>query len=58
EHRSQRVVIFQTPLHCCQGDETVGVRPGGDHRARNRLLEHLTAGDEKLVTPKHPGDKM
>ncbi|GFN75452.1 hypothetical protein PoB_000195800 [Plakobranchus ocellatus] len=35
-------------LHQCQqeGDETVDVRPGADHRARNKLLEHPITGDE------------
>ncbi|GFO20039.1 histone-lysine N-methyltransferase SETMAR [Plakobranchus ocellatus] len=37
EHKRQRVEIFQILLHRCQqeGDETVDVGPGGDHRARN-----------------------
>ncbi|GFR96433.1 transposase [Elysia marginata] len=41
---------LQSPilLHRCQqeGDETVDVRPGRDHRARNKLLEHLITGDK------------
>ncbi|GFO40926.1 histone-lysine N-methyltransferase SETMAR [Plakobranchus ocellatus] len=56
EHKRQRVEISQILLHRCQqeGDETVGEGPGGDHRARNKLLEHLITGDETwlhLSTP-------
>ncbi|GFN78231.1 histone-lysine N-methyltransferase SETMAR [Plakobranchus ocellatus] len=48
EHKRQRVEISKILLHRCQqeGDETVDVGPGGDHRARNKLLEHLIIGDE------------
>ncbi|GFO35762.1 histone-lysine N-methyltransferase SETMAR [Plakobranchus ocellatus] len=48
EHKRQRVEISQILLQRCQqeGDETVDVGPGGDHRARNKLLEHLIAGDK------------
>ncbi|GFN87779.1 hypothetical protein PoB_001428500 [Plakobranchus ocellatus] len=40
EHRRQRVEISQILLHRCQqeGDETVYVEPGGDHRARTNFL--------------------
>ncbi|GFN78248.1 transposase [Plakobranchus ocellatus] len=43
EHKHQRVEISQILLHRCiqEGDETVDVGPGGDHRARSKLLEHL-----------------
>ncbi|GFR59478.1 histone-lysine N-methyltransferase SETMAR, partial [Elysia marginata] len=42
------VEISQILLHQCQqeGDETADVGPGGDYRARNKLLEHLITGDE------------
>ncbi|GFO47470.1 hypothetical protein PoB_007397500 [Plakobranchus ocellatus] len=48
EHKRQRVEISQILLHRCQqqGDKTDDVGPGGDHRARNKLLEHLITGDE------------
>ncbi|GFN95431.1 histone-lysine N-methyltransferase SETMAR [Plakobranchus ocellatus] len=48
EHKRQRVEISQILLHRCQqeGDETVDVGPGGDYRARNKLLEHFITGDE------------
>ncbi|GFN81852.1 histone-lysine N-methyltransferase SETMAR [Plakobranchus ocellatus] len=48
EHKRQRVEISQILLHRCQQevDETVDVGPGGDHRARNKLLKHLITGDE------------
>ncbi|GFO19569.1 histone-lysine N-methyltransferase SETMAR [Plakobranchus ocellatus] len=48
EHKRQRVEISQNLLHRCQqeGDETIDVGPGGDHRARNKLLEHLITGDK------------
>ncbi|GFN84255.1 histone-lysine N-methyltransferase SETMAR [Plakobranchus ocellatus] len=51
EHKRQRVEISQILLHRCQqeGDETVDVGPGGDHRAKNKLLEHLITGDETLL---------
>ncbi|GFO37537.1 histone-lysine N-methyltransferase SETMAR, partial [Plakobranchus ocellatus] len=51
EHKRQRVEISKILLHRCQqeGDETVDVWPGGDHRARNKLLEHLITGDETLL---------
>ncbi|GFO12120.1 histone-lysine N-methyltransferase SETMAR [Plakobranchus ocellatus] len=63
EHNRQRVEIFQILLHRCQqkGDETVDVGPGGDHRARNKLLEHLITGDETwlhLSTPETKSDSM
>ncbi|GFO11652.1 histone-lysine N-methyltransferase SETMAR [Plakobranchus ocellatus] len=40
DHKHQRVEISQILLHWCQqeGDETVDVGPGGDHRAKNKLL--------------------
>ncbi|GFN80975.1 histone-lysine N-methyltransferase SETMAR [Plakobranchus ocellatus] len=48
EYKRQRVEISQILLHRCQqeGDETVAVGPGWDHRARNKLLEHLITGNE------------
>ncbi|GFO19974.1 histone-lysine N-methyltransferase SETMAR [Plakobranchus ocellatus] len=48
EHKRKRVEISQILLHRCQqeGDETVDVGPGGDHRTRNKLLEHFITGDE------------
>ncbi|GFO32890.1 histone-lysine N-methyltransferase SETMAR [Plakobranchus ocellatus] len=48
EHKRQRVEISEILLHRCQqeGDETVDVKPGGDHRVRNKLLEHLITGGE------------
>ncbi|GFO37028.1 histone-lysine N-methyltransferase SETMAR [Plakobranchus ocellatus] len=72
EHERQRVKISQILLHRCQqeGDETVDVGPGGDHRARNKLLEHLITGDETwlhlstpepkrdLITWKHPSSPV
>ncbi|GFN96830.1 histone-lysine N-methyltransferase SETMAR [Plakobranchus ocellatus] len=63
EHKRQRVEISQILLHRCQqeGDETVDVGPGGDHRARNKLLEHLVTGDETwlhLNTPETKRDSM
>ncbi|GFO12309.1 histone-lysine N-methyltransferase SETMAR [Plakobranchus ocellatus] len=63
EHKCQRVEISQILLHRCQqeGDETVDVGPGGDHRARNKLLEHLITGDESwlhLGTPETKCDSM
>ncbi|GFO29696.1 histone-lysine N-methyltransferase SETMAR [Plakobranchus ocellatus] len=63
EHKRQRVEISQVLLHRCQqeGDETVDVGPGGDHRARNKLLEHLITGDETwlhLSTPETKRDSM
>ncbi|GFO15492.1 histone-lysine N-methyltransferase SETMAR [Plakobranchus ocellatus] len=63
EHKRQRVEISQILLHRCQqeGDETVDVGPGGDHRARNKLLEHLITGDETwlhLSTPETKRDSM
>ncbi|GFO02715.1 histone-lysine N-methyltransferase SETMAR [Plakobranchus ocellatus] len=63
EHKRQRVEISQILLHRCQqeGDETVDVGPGGDHRARNKLLEHLITGDKTwlhLNTPETKRDSM
>ncbi|GFO06143.1 histone-lysine N-methyltransferase SETMAR [Plakobranchus ocellatus] len=63
EHKSQRVEISQILLHRCQQecDKTVDVGPGGDHRARNKLLEHLITGDETwlhLSTPETKRDSM
>ncbi|GFO33813.1 histone-lysine N-methyltransferase SETMAR [Plakobranchus ocellatus] len=63
EHKRQRVEISQILLHRCQqeGDETVDVGPRGDHRARNKLLEHLITGDETwlhLSTPKTKRNSM
>ncbi|GFN93130.1 histone-lysine N-methyltransferase SETMAR [Plakobranchus ocellatus] len=63
EHKRQRVKISQILLHRCQqeGDETVDVGPGGDHRIRNKLLEHLITGDETwlhLGTPETKRDSM
>ncbi|GFN73695.1 histone-lysine N-methyltransferase SETMAR [Plakobranchus ocellatus] len=63
EHKRQRVEISQIQLHRCQqeGDETVDVGPAGDHRARNKLLEHLIIGDETwlhLSTPETKRDSM
>ncbi|GFO27037.1 histone-lysine N-methyltransferase SETMAR [Plakobranchus ocellatus] len=72
EHKRQRVETSQILLHRCQkeGDETVDVGPGGDHRARNKLLEHLIVGDETWlhlgttetkrdsVTWKHPSSRV
>ncbi|GFO22272.1 histone-lysine N-methyltransferase SETMAR [Plakobranchus ocellatus] len=63
EHKRQRVEISQILLHLYQqeGDETVDVGPGGDHRARNKLLEHLITGDETwlhLSAPETKRDSM
>ncbi|GFO15722.1 histone-lysine N-methyltransferase SETMAR, partial [Plakobranchus ocellatus] len=63
EHKCQRVEISQILLHQCQqeGDETVDVGPGGDHHARNKLLEHLITGDKTwlhLSTPETKRDSM
>ncbi|GFR85295.1 hypothetical protein ElyMa_004170000 [Elysia marginata] len=51
EHKRQRVEISQILLHRPQqeGDETVNRGPVGDHRARNKLLEHLITGDETCL---------
>ncbi|GFO24937.1 histone-lysine N-methyltransferase SETMAR [Plakobranchus ocellatus] len=62
EHNRQRIEISQILLHRCQqeGDETFDVGPGGDHRARNKLLEHIT-GDATwlhLSTPETKRDLM
>ncbi|GFO49982.1 histone-lysine N-methyltransferase SETMAR [Plakobranchus ocellatus] len=40
DHKHQRVEISHIVLHRCQqeGDETVDVGPGRDHRAMNKLL--------------------
>ncbi|GFN74213.1 histone-lysine N-methyltransferase SETMAR [Plakobranchus ocellatus] len=59
----QRVEISHSLLHRCQqeGDETVDVGHGRDHRARNKLLEHLITGDETwlhLSTPETKRDSM
>ncbi|GFN97104.1 histone-lysine N-methyltransferase SETMAR [Plakobranchus ocellatus] len=61
--KRQSVEISQILLHRCQqeGDETVDVGPGGDHRARNKLLEHFITGDETwlhLSTPETKRDSM
>ncbi|GFO33560.1 hypothetical protein PoB_006006500 [Plakobranchus ocellatus] len=50
-------------LHRCQqeGDETFDLGSGGDHRARNKLLEHLITVDEtwlQLSTPKTKRNSM
>ncbi|GFN74518.1 histone-lysine N-methyltransferase SETMAR [Plakobranchus ocellatus] len=63
EHKRQTVEISQILLHRCQqeGDETVDVGPGGDHRARNKLLGHLITGDETwlhLSTPETKRDSV
>ncbi|GFO04990.1 histone-lysine N-methyltransferase SETMAR [Plakobranchus ocellatus] len=63
EPKRQRVEISQILLHRCQqeGDETVDVGPGGDHRARSKLLEHLITGDETwlhLSMPETKRDSM
>ncbi|GFN73797.1 histone-lysine N-methyltransferase SETMAR [Plakobranchus ocellatus] len=63
EHKHQRIEISQIQLHGCQqeGDETVDVGPGGDHRARSKLLEHLIIRDETwlhLSTPETKRDSM
>ncbi|GFO40472.1 kelch domain-containing protein 10 [Plakobranchus ocellatus] len=63
EHKCQRVEISQILLHQCQqqNDEIVNVGPDGDHRARNKLLEHLITGDETwlhLSTPETKRDSM
>ncbi|GFO42880.1 histone-lysine N-methyltransferase SETMAR [Plakobranchus ocellatus] len=63
EHKRQRIEISQILLHRCQqeGNETVDVGHGGDHRARNKLLEHIIIGDETwlhLSTPETKSDSM
>ncbi|GFO02656.1 histone-lysine N-methyltransferase SETMAR [Plakobranchus ocellatus] len=63
EHKRQRVKISQILLHRRQqeSDETVDVGPGGNYRARNKLLEHLITGDETwlhLSTPETKRDSM
>ncbi|GFR90702.1 histone-lysine N-methyltransferase SETMAR [Elysia marginata] len=63
EHKRQRVEISQILRQRCQqeGDETVDVGPGGDHQARNKILEHLTTVDEPmshLSTSKTKRDSM
>ncbi|GFO05091.1 histone-lysine N-methyltransferase SETMAR [Plakobranchus ocellatus] len=63
EHKRQRVEISQILLHRCQqeGDEIVDVGPGGNHRARNKLLEHPITGDETwlhLSTPESKRDSV
>ncbi|GFN80645.1 hypothetical protein PoB_000715100 [Plakobranchus ocellatus] len=47
----------KSPKSCC----TVDVGPGGDYRARNKLLEQLITGDETwlhLSTPETKRDSM
>ncbi|GFO02682.1 histone-lysine N-methyltransferase SETMAR [Plakobranchus ocellatus] len=62
EHKRQRVKICEILLHRCQqeGDETVDVEPGRDHRARNKLLQHLITGVKlvHLSTPETKRDSM
>ncbi|GFO35013.1 histone-lysine N-methyltransferase SETMAR [Plakobranchus ocellatus] len=63
EHKRQTDEISQILLHRCQqeGDETVDVGPGRDHRARNKLCEHLITGDDTwlhLSTPETKHDSM
>ncbi|GFN88345.1 histone-lysine N-methyltransferase SETMAR [Plakobranchus ocellatus] len=63
EHKRQRLEISQILLHWCQqeGDETVDVGPGGDHRTRNKLLESYITEDETwlhLSTPETKRDSM
>ncbi|GFR77612.1 hypothetical protein ElyMa_000512700 [Elysia marginata] len=50
KHKRQRVGISQILLHLCQqeGDKTVGVRPGGDHRAGTSFL-NTSSLEIKLV---------
>ncbi|GFO02675.1 histone-lysine N-methyltransferase SETMAR [Plakobranchus ocellatus] len=59
-HKRHRVKISQ--ILCQQeGDETIDVGPGRDHRGRNKLLEHLITGDEiwlHLSTPETKRDSM
>ncbi|GFR91357.1 histone-lysine N-methyltransferase SETMAR [Elysia marginata] len=59
EHERQRVEISKILLHRCQqeGYETVDGGPGGDYRARNKLLENLITGDETLLHLSTPGTK-
>ncbi|GFO34416.1 histone-lysine N-methyltransferase SETMAR-like protein [Plakobranchus ocellatus] len=59
EHKRHRVEISQ--ILCQQeGDETVDVEPGRDHRARNKLLEHLITDETwlHLSTPETRRDSM
>ncbi|GFO29651.1 histone-lysine N-methyltransferase SETMAR [Plakobranchus ocellatus] len=51
EHKRQRVNISQILLlrYQQEGDKTVDVGPGGDHRVRNKLLEHRINGDENWL---------
>ncbi|GFO18394.1 histone-lysine N-methyltransferase SETMAR [Plakobranchus ocellatus] len=63
EHKRRRIESSQILPHRYQqeGDETVDVGPGGNHRARNKLLEHLITGDETclhLSTPETKRDSM
>ncbi|GFO26986.1 histone-lysine N-methyltransferase SETMAR [Plakobranchus ocellatus] len=63
EHKHQRMEISQILLLRCQqeGDETIDVGLGGDHRARNKLLEHVITRDETwlhLSTPETKRDSM
>ncbi|GFS20022.1 histone-lysine N-methyltransferase SETMAR [Elysia marginata] len=48
DRKRQIVEISQILLYQFQqeGNETVAMGPGRDHRARNKLLEHLITGDE------------
>ncbi|GFN80889.1 histone-lysine N-methyltransferase SETMAR [Plakobranchus ocellatus] len=70
---SARVKISQNLLHRCQqeSDDTVDVGPGGDHRARNKLLEHLIITRDEMwlhlstpetkrnsITWKHPSSPV
>ncbi|GFO31883.1 histone-lysine N-methyltransferase SETMAR [Plakobranchus ocellatus] len=59
EQKRQRVEIYQILLHRSQ--QKVDMGPGGDHRTRNKLLEHLITGDEiwlHLSTPETKWDSM
>ncbi|GFO31381.1 histone-lysine N-methyltransferase SETMAR [Plakobranchus ocellatus] len=38
--------LLHQGLQSSEGDETLDVGPGGDHRDRNKLLEHFITGDE------------
>ncbi|GFO50341.1 mitochondrial import inner membrane translocase subunit tim44 [Plakobranchus ocellatus] len=55
EHKCLRVEISQILLHRCQqeGDETVDVEPGGDHRARSKLQIKCD-----LMTSEHPSSPV
>ncbi|GFO33506.1 histone-lysine N-methyltransferase SETMAR [Plakobranchus ocellatus] len=47
---SIRARVLKSPKSCCTGVNKkvmkLDVAPGGNHRARNKLLEHLITGDE------------